>query len=159
MGNAIKNALKLGISLEGKSGCLFDPEGVYPGVSLGGTVMKRMGSHFVAETGLEGGFYVAPKSTDVSRGPVGAFMGVGIFTPFSESALIVTARGKSGYDFSNENPYAGVGMHAAIAWETHDSEGNTPTIPFIALDGGYTWNHQHGGEAIISAGFFFDLGA
>lgn len=155
----MENALKLGIGMDVKSGCLFDPEGVYPGVSLGMTVMKRMGPHFMAETGLEGGFYVAPKSSDESKGPVGAFMGAGIFAPFSESALIVTARGRSGYDFSKENPYAGVGMHAALVWETNDPAGKTPILPFIALDGGYTWDRKHGGEAIISAGFFFDLGA
>ena len=152
-------ALNLAIGLDGKTGCLFDPEGVYPGVSLGLTAMKRVGSHVVAETGLEGGFYVAPKSSDDSKGPVGAFMGIGIFAPFSESALIVTARGRSGYDFSKEAPYAGAGVHAAITWEAGDSEGRTPILPFIALDGGYTWDRRHGGEAIISAGFFFDLGA
>ena len=154
----MEKLLKMAVGLEGNSGAIVDHATVHPGLSLGCAAMKRVGPRLAAEAGIEGGYFPAAATSAPGRGPVGAFVGGGVFVPFSTTALLVTLRASSGYDFSRDDPYVGAGVNAKIVWESPRSDGSASLFPFVGLNAGYIWDSAHGGQALLTAGFYFDLG-
>ena len=149
---------KMMMGIEGKSGATFDEDMPGLGLSLGVMAIKRMGEHLVAETGLEGGYFHPASTSLPGKGPVGAFLGGGIFHQFADMAFIATLRGRTGYDFSRETPYGGAELGTKLMFEMRGKDGIAISYPFIGLNGGYVWDGKHGGQVFLTAGFLFDLG-
>ena len=145
------------IGIEGKTGAMIDEKAPGAGVALGVVALKTLGDHFVAQTGLEGGYF-HPATTHLhGKGPLGAFLGVGVYKLFDDMSFMATVNARSGYDFSRDKPFAGAELGMRLMFELAGKDGIVNCYPFIGMEGGYLWDDQHGGRALLTFGFMYDV--